>query len=50
MLMPRIAQVAMNTSFRMFTDSAAEKDNADRKDRLSPDPVAMQQMMHKTNF
>jgi len=43
-LMPRIAQIAINTSFRMFPDSAAakgEKDEKGRKASLSPEALAL---------
>ena len=52
-VMPRIAQIAMNTSFRMFADSSAakgEKGAKDDKARLSPEALAMQQMMRGVHF
>ena len=52
-LMPRIAQIAMNTSFRMFADSSAakgEKGAKDVKPKLSPEALAMQQMMRGVHF
>jgi len=53
-LVPRVAQIVMNTSFRMFPDSHAAKgakpgDKAD-KPRLSAEAVAMQQMMRGIHF
>jgi NAD(P)-dependent dehydrogenase (short-subunit alcohol dehydrogenase family) len=53
-LMPRVAQIAMNTSFRMFPDSSAAKgtkpgDKA-AKPQLSAEAVAMQQMMRGIHF
>jgi NAD(P)-dependent dehydrogenase (short-subunit alcohol dehydrogenase family) len=53
-LLPRVAQIAMNTSFRMFPDSTAAKgakpgDKAD-KPKLSAEAVALQQMMRGIHF
>ena len=52
-MVPRIAQIVMNTSFRMFPDSAAAKgakgDKA-AKPQLSPEAIAMQQMMRGIHF
>jgi NAD(P)-dependent dehydrogenase (short-subunit alcohol dehydrogenase family) len=47
---PRIAQIVMNTSFRMFPDSAAAKGDKSAKPALSPEAVAMQQMMRGIHF
>lgn len=47
---PRIAQIVMNTSFRMFPDSAAAKGEKGAKPQLSPEAVAMQQMMRGIHF
>jgi NAD(P)-dependent dehydrogenase (short-subunit alcohol dehydrogenase family) len=48
---PRIAQIVMNTSFRMFPDSdAAKGDKAGGKPQLSAEAVAMQQMMRGIHF
>ncbi len=47
---PRIAQIVMNTSFRMFPDSAAAKGDKGAKPQLSPEAVAMQQMMRGIHF
>jgi NAD(P)-dependent dehydrogenase (short-subunit alcohol dehydrogenase family) len=49
-LVPRIAQIAMNTSFRMFPDSSAAKGEKGAKPQLSPEAVAMQQMMRGIHF
>ncbi len=50
-LVPRIAQIAMNTSFRMFPDSSAAKGaKPGEKPKLSPEAIAMQQMMRGIHF
>ncbi len=49
-LVPRMAQIAMNTSFRMFPDSSAAKGDKGAKSQLSPEAVAMQQMMRGIHF
>jgi NAD(P)-dependent dehydrogenase (short-subunit alcohol dehydrogenase family) len=49
-LLPRIAQIAMNTSFRMFPDSSAAKGDKSAKAMLSPEAIAMQQMMRGIHF
>ena len=53
-VMPRIAQIAMNTSFRMFPDSGAAKGTqpGDKpvKQQLSPEAMALQQMMRGIHF
>jgi NAD(P)-dependent dehydrogenase (short-subunit alcohol dehydrogenase family) len=49
-LVPRIAQIAMNTSFRMFPDSSAAKGDKGAKPQLSAEAVAMQQMMRGIHF
>ncbi len=50
-LVPRIAQIGMNTSFRMFPDSSAAKgDKAGAKPQLSPEAMALQQMMRGIHF
>jgi len=49
-LMPRVAQIVMNTSFRMFPDSAAAKGDKNAKPVLSPEAIAMQQMMRGIHF
>lgn len=53
-VLPRVAQIAMNTAFRMFPDSGAAKgakpgDKVVRQ-HLSPEAVAMQQMMRGIHF
>ena len=47
---PRVAQIIMNTSFRMFPDSAAAKGEKGARPQLSPEAVAMQQMMRGIHF
>ena len=49
-LLPRVAQIAMNTSFRMFPDSSAAKGDKGARTTLSPEAVAMQQMMRGIHF
>ncbi len=49
-LVPRIAQIAMNTSFRMFPDSSAAKGDKSAKPQLSAEAVAMQQLMRGIHF
>jgi NAD(P)-dependent dehydrogenase (short-subunit alcohol dehydrogenase family) len=51
-LLPRIAQIVMNTTFRMFPDSDASKGakEAAEKPKLSADQVAFQQMMRGIHF
>ncbi|TBR76536.1 MAG: SDR family oxidoreductase [Burkholderiaceae bacterium] len=49
-LVPRVAQIAMNTSFRMFPDSSAAKGEKGAKPHLSAEAVAMQQMMRGIHF
>jgi NAD(P)-dependent dehydrogenase (short-subunit alcohol dehydrogenase family) len=49
-LAPRIAQIAMNTSFRMFPDSSAAKGDKAAKPQLSAEAVAMQQLMRGIHF
>jgi hypothetical protein len=40
----------MNTSFRMFPDSSAAKGDKGGKPQLSPEAIAMQQMMRGIHF
>ncbi len=47
---PKIAQIVMNTSFRMFPDSSAAKGDKGAKPQLSAEAVAMQQMMRGIHF
>jgi NAD(P)-dependent dehydrogenase (short-subunit alcohol dehydrogenase family) len=49
-LLPRVAQIAMNTSFRMFPDSSAAKGDKGAKPTLSPEAIALQQMMRGIHF
>ena len=43
-LMPCVAQIAMNTAFRMFPDSPGAKGDKGEKAKLSPEALAIQQM------
>jgi NAD(P)-dependent dehydrogenase (short-subunit alcohol dehydrogenase family) len=47
---PRITQIIMNTTFRMFPDSAAAKGEKLAKPALSPEAVAMANMMRGIHF
>jgi NAD(P)-dependent dehydrogenase (short-subunit alcohol dehydrogenase family) len=47
---PRITQIVMNTTFRMFPDSAAAKGEKLGKPQLSAEAVAMAQMMRGIHF
>ncbi len=50
-LTPRVTQVLMNTTFRMFPDSAAAKgDKAGGKAALSHEAIAMAEMMRGIHF
>jgi NAD(P)-dependent dehydrogenase (short-subunit alcohol dehydrogenase family) len=49
-LAPRVAQIVMNTSFRMFPDSEAAKGEKGGKPQLSPEAIALQQMMQGIHF
>jgi NAD(P)-dependent dehydrogenase (short-subunit alcohol dehydrogenase family) len=49
-LVPRVAQIVMNTSFRMFPDSAAAKGDKGAKPQLSAEAIALQQMMRGIHF
>ncbi len=49
-LFPRIMQIVMNTSFRMFPDSSASKGDKNAKPKLSAEAVAMQQVMRGIHF
>ncbi len=49
-LVPRVAQIVMNSTFRMFPDSAAAKGDKDKKYTPSPEAIAMQQMMRGIHF
>jgi NAD(P)-dependent dehydrogenase (short-subunit alcohol dehydrogenase family) len=47
---PRITQIIMNTTFRMFPDSAAARGEKAPKPTLSPEAIAMSQMMRGIHF
>ncbi|MEN9538876.1 MAG: Fatty acyl-CoA reductase [Pseudomonadota bacterium] len=49
---PRVAQILMNTTFRMFPDSAAAKGEKGEKGKqsLSPEAIAMASMMQGIHF
>jgi NAD(P)-dependent dehydrogenase (short-subunit alcohol dehydrogenase family) len=49
-LAPRITQIIMNTTFRMFPDSAAARGEKAPKAQLSPEAIAMSQMMRGIHF
>jgi NAD(P)-dependent dehydrogenase (short-subunit alcohol dehydrogenase family) len=49
-VLPRITQILMNTTFRMFPDSAAAKGEKAAKPTLSPEAIAMAQMMRGIHF
>ena len=49
-LMPRVAQIGMNTTFRMFPDSSAAKGDKGAKPQLSAEAVAVQQLMRGIHF
>ena len=50
-LAPRVAQIVMNTSFRMFPDSEAAKgEKGARAPQLSAEAMALQQMMRGIHF
>ena len=54
-LMPRVAQIGMNTTFRMFPDSSAAKGGKDSDKgaaipQLSAEAMAMQQLMRGIHF
>ena len=49
-LLPRVAQIAMNTTFRMFPDSQAAKGEKGAKPQLSAEAMALQQMMQGIHF
>ncbi len=53
-VLPRVAQIAMNTSFRMFPDSTAAKGakpgDKPQRPHLSAEAIALQQMMQGIHF
>jgi NAD(P)-dependent dehydrogenase (short-subunit alcohol dehydrogenase family) len=49
-LLPRVAQIGMNTTFRMFPDSAAAAGAKEGKPQLSAEAIALQQMLRGIHF
>jgi NAD(P)-dependent dehydrogenase (short-subunit alcohol dehydrogenase family) len=49
-LTPRVTQIIMNTSFRMFPESAASKGEKAGKPQLSAEAIALSQMMKGIHF
>jgi len=49
-LVPRVTQIIMNTTFRMFPDSSAARGEKAPKTTLSPEAIAMSQMMRGIHF
>ena len=50
-LVPRVAQIIMNTSFRMFPDSDAAKKDGDKKaPQMNADQMALQQLLRGIHF
>lgn len=49
-LTPRVAQIAMNTSFRMFPDSPAAQGGKGGRPQLSAEAMALQQMLRGIHF
>jgi NAD(P)-dependent dehydrogenase (short-subunit alcohol dehydrogenase family) len=49
-LVPRVAQITMNTTFRMFPDSSAAKGDKSAKPQLSAEAVAVQALMRGIHF
>ncbi|MBV8123611.1 MAG: SDR family oxidoreductase, partial [Paucibacter sp.] len=49
-VLPHVAQIIMNTSFRMFPDSDAAQGGKGSKAQLSAEALAMQQMMRGIHF
>jgi NAD(P)-dependent dehydrogenase (short-subunit alcohol dehydrogenase family) len=49
-LAPRVAQITMNTTFRMFPDSSAAKGAKDEKPKASADQIAMANLMRGIHF
>ena len=48
--LPRVTQILMNTTFRMFPDSAAARGDKAGKTTLSAEAIAMSQMMRGIHF
>ncbi len=49
-LTPKVAQIVMNTSFRMFTDSSAASHKPDKPVPQTADQIAFSQMMRGIHF
>ena len=49
-LMPRVAQIVLNTSFRMFPDSDAAKGGDKKAPQMSSEQIAMQQLLRGVHF
>ncbi|QYF93789.1 SDR family oxidoreductase [Massilia sp. PAMC28688] len=49
-LMPRVAQIVLNTTFRMFPDSDAAKGGDKKAPQLSSEQIAMQQLLRGVHF
>lgn len=52
-LVPRIAQIVMNTSFRMFGDSDAskgKKEGEKKVEQMTPEQIALQQLLRGVHF
>jgi len=49
-LAPRIAQITMNTTFRMFPDSSAAKGAKEDRPKATPDQIAMANLMRGIHF
>lgn len=49
-LMPRVAQIVLNTTFRMFPDSDAAKGGDRKAPQMSSEQIAMQQLLRGVHF
>ena len=50
-LLPRVSQIIMNTSFRMFPDSDAARSGDDKKiSQMNADQRALQQLLKGVHF
>ena len=49
-LMPRVAQIVLNTSFRMFPDSDAARGDGKKPPQMSSEQIAMQQLLRGVHF
>jgi NAD(P)-dependent dehydrogenase (short-subunit alcohol dehydrogenase family) len=49
-LLPRVAQIIMNTTFRMFPDSGAAQGRKDEAPRATADQIAMSNLMRGIHF